>query len=366
MAETATVLGRPDGPLFMGQMAAALQTGPWVEVADDDALRPKWFLFSFDLARNEAVFLDPGPEGDVVTAPFSYQILYDRAQQIIRLPLDRLQGLAARLAVAEPPVHLFNIGHCGSTLLHHVLNRSGAATCVSEPLFLFDLAMARATMAPERLVELIAAGCRLLQHSVAGRRLVIKHFSQSTTILPAFAAATPGARCVMLYRDAQSWANSVFGFAQHFGSTLAVRPDDREFLWWIMSGATPQQWLDRLVDMNAAEVTFDRLAAVAWALHLDGFRRAVTGGMRFQCLRYDALLADRAGSLQALFNGAGLEMVDLQAALAAFEVDSHAGTSTAKGMVVEKFGDREYANVAAVLAALPEPLSGQEDWGQVR
>ena len=91
------------------------------------------------------------------------------------------------------PVHLFNIGHRGSTLLHHVLNRSGAATCVSEPLFLFDLAMERVTMAPERLVELIAAGCRLLQHSVAGRRLVSKHFSQSTTLLPAFAAATPGA-----------------------------------------------------------------------------------------------------------------------------------------------------------------------------
>ena len=290
MAVMATVLGRPEGPGVIGHMASALLAGAWDVVADDVALQPGWVLFSVDLVQNEAVFLSPGPGSDIAAAPFSYQLKFDRARQVIRLPLDHLHGLAAQVAVADPPVHLFNIGHCGSTLLHHVINRSGGAVCVSEPMFLFDLAMARATIAPDRLVVLIAAGCRLLQHAVGGSRLVIKHFSQSTTILPAFFAAAPGSAFVMMYRDAQSWCNSVFGFAQRFDATLEVPRDQRGFSWWIISGATPQDWLAGLVDMHADVVTFDRVAAAAWALHLQDFRASVTAGMRFHCLRYDALL----------------------------------------------------------------------------
>ena len=48
-------------------------------------------------------------------------------------------------------------------------------------------------------------------------------------------------------------------------------------------------------------------------------------------------------------------------ALAAFDVDWHAGTMTAKGRAVQAFGDRERANIAAVLAT--RPLGGAEDWG---
>lgn len=373
MAVLATVLGRPDGPMFMGQMAASLQVGPWADVADQQVLQPGWVLFAMDLGLGEAVFVDMGPgpglARDIAAAPFSYQLLYDRAQRIIRLPLDRLAEVAdlADLArKAQPPVHLFNTGHCGSTLLHHVLNRSGAATCVSEPLFLFDLAMARATIAPDRLTRLIASGCRLLQHAVGERRLVIKHFSQSTTILPTYAKATPGSPCVMMYREAQSWCNSVFGFAQRFGTTLAVPPTERDFTWWIISGATPQEWLAGLVDIDARIVTFDRLAAAAWGLHLEQFRGAVAAGMAFHCLRYDALLADRDGSLQALCAAAGLKIADMPAALAAFDADSHAGTITAHGMAVQVFGDRERANVSAVLSALPQPVAGQENWADLR
>ena len=363
MAVMATVLGRPDGPEVFGHMASALQTGPWERVADDMALQPGWVLFSVDLDQDEAVFLDPGPGTDIAAAPFSYQLLYDRAQRLIRLPLDQMHGLAAQVAVADPPVHLFNIGHCGSTLLHHVINRSGGAVCVSEPMFLFDLAMARAKIAPDRLVTLIAAGCRLLQHAVGGERLVIKHFSQSTTILPAFFAATPGSAFVMMYRDAQSWCNSVFGFAQRFGATLEVPRDQRGFAWWIIAGATPQDWLAGLVDMDADVVTFDRVAAAAWALHLQDFRAALAAGMRFHCLRYDALLADREGSLAALFASTGLRMADMAASLAAFDGDSHAGTITARGLAFQVFGDRERANIAEVLAA--RSLGGDEDWGNL-
>ena len=159
MAVMATVLGRPEGPGVIGHMASALLAGAWDVVADDVALQPGWVLFSVDLVQNEAVFLSPGPGSDIAAAPFSYQLKFDRARRVIRLPLDHLPGLAAQEA-ADPPGHLFNIGPCGSTLLRHVINRSGAAIRGADPLVLFDLAMARAMIAPGRLAVMIAAGCR--------------------------------------------------------------------------------------------------------------------------------------------------------------------------------------------------------------
>ncbi len=369
MATAFDVIGRQAGQVFTGviEMAGALDLGPGAELAGSSLLTEAgWTLFSFDMARSEAVFLDIGPDMDLSLAPFSYQRQYDCARRLVRLPFAELIDLARQIPAGRPQAHLFNIGHCGSTLLHNAFNRSGAAWCLSEPMFVFDLAMARATVpAPER-VALLRAGfafMRLLPGLGAGQVQVIKHLSQAMTICGDCHRATPQALCLFLYREAESWCNSIYGFAQRMvGLPIVMAPSDRDFIWWIMSGNTPPAQLGGLVDLTAEVVTFDAMAAAAWVLNRRFYAEALAQGVPMQATRYDALVQDRAGTLARIFGHCGLGMVDMAAVMQAYDTDSHGGTASARSLPVRHFSQSERARVHAFLAGLPEPMTGRELW----
>jgi hypothetical protein len=360
MARCAEVASRPEGPIFMGAMAAALVLGDWRDVPDATPIaEPGWTLFAFDLAAGEAVFLDTGAL-DLSAVPFSYAAQYEGARRLLRMGLDQMIALSAGIAAGPPMAHLFNMGHCGSTLLHHVVNRSGAAWCVSEPLFLFDLAMGRASLSAERQSDLARAGLAFLRlwPGGAGRPILVKHFSQSTTILPAFHAADPAARHVFLYRGAEDWCNSGFGFAQRMGVGPEMDEGQRRFTWWIMTGDEPVQTAEGLVDFASAETGFEEGAALAWAVHLRDVRAAMAGGMRFHFLRYEELVAHRMASLEALFAYLGVTPVDMTGSLTAFDADAHEGTATASSVPVQQLGADARARIARLLAHPRLALTG--------
>ncbi|MBC7676739.1 MAG: hypothetical protein H7173_11925 [Rhodoferax sp.] len=89
------------------------------------------------------MFLDIGAAQDLSAAPFSYHLQYATARRILCLPFAGFIDLVLQIKLPARLVHLFNIGHCGSTLLHHVFNKAIGVWCLSEPLFMFDAAMRR-------------------------------------------------------------------------------------------------------------------------------------------------------------------------------------------------------------------------------
>lgn len=363
MARAATVTGRHDGQVFMSDMVGALQLGAAVDVSPEVVLtEPGWTLFSFDLAASEAVFVDVGL-CDLSLAPFSYQRQFEIARRMLRLPFaDVLRMTAAIPAAAQ--VHLFNIGHCGSTLLHNVFNQTVAARCLSEPLFVFDLAMGRDAVADETRVALLRAGCAFMRlfPGYAGQVQVLKHFSQALMIAEDCQRATPDARFLFLYRDAESWCNSVYGFVQRMGGQLRVPKDEREFVWWIMSGNMSPAAAAGLVDLAADVVMLDELAAAVWILQRERFHQAVQAGVPMRATRYDALVADPEGTLAGIFAECGLPGTDMQGALSAFDSDSHAGTITARSVPADRLDGAAMARLQGMLAGLRPPLTGAEPW----
>lgn len=312
-----------------------------------------WTLFSFDFKRAEAVFLDIGADCDLSAAPFSFQMQYDKARRVLRLPFGDFVALAAQIKTPARLVHLFNIGHCGSTLLHHVFNRAEGVWCISEPLFTFDAAMRRGEFAGIALDHLLRAGLsfvRLFPGAAGAEVIVVKHFSQATTQIPVYAAADPTAKRLFLYREGKAWCNSIYHFVQRMGGTLQVPPEERAFKWWIVSGAKPISVLNGIVDMTAADVTFDKLAAVAWVLHLRDDVMQGCRGVQLVPLRYDELNAHPARMIAKVFAHCGIAASNVLAALEAFDTDSHAGSKTSHAVPALDFGAASFAAIKQVFA----------------
>src|SRR5664279_1299867 len=129
-------------------LSEVITLGPSTFAADDVVLRPGWTLHELDFTNNHVVFLQTDATNQLFTAHFSYQMQVTSAQQAALVDFDAFLKLSAGLDLPKRLIHLFNIGHCGSTLLHQVFNVSGAAQCISEPKFSFDLRFNRHSILP--------------------------------------------------------------------------------------------------------------------------------------------------------------------------------------------------------------------------
>ena len=312
-----------------------------------------WTLFTLDFKRSEAVFLDIGADCDVSKAPFTYLVQYETAKRQARISFDDFLRLAEQIEDPKNLVHLFNIGHCGSTLLHHVFNRAPGVWCNSEPICFATLAFARDTVDQVRLSNLTRAALRfmtLFPFSDSGQVIVIKHFSQSTFQIRTLHEAVPLAKSLFLYRDGKSWTNSFYHFVQKVGGSMIIPPDKRDFVWGIMSGNSPRTEIDGVVDLDAEVVTFDRFAAAGWALHIRHYLKAVDQGVPMIAVRYNELTRHREKTIGRIFDYLGIARDAVSGTLEAFDEDSQHGTRTARDKSDLDFNDENYARVADVFA----------------
>jgi hypothetical protein len=161
-----------------------------------------------------------------------------------------------------------------------------------------------------------------------------------------------------MYRDAASWCNSRFGFAQRRGFTTKLTPEIRHARWQGMSAGMPETVLDGIVDMASPDLRFDDLAAVCWALFMQDYRAAVDRGLRLVPLSYGELREAREPALRRIFAACGLPEAALAPALRAFDKDSHEGETTAHDKPVEKLPPDSPTRVAAILAHPRLALAG--------
>lgn len=354
MASVFEILDRRPFDMLSFEATLAFELGLPVQVPESAVINDVgWTLFSFDFTRAEAVFLDIGADCDLSVAPFSYQMQYDNALRVLFMPFADAIALAGQINTSARLVHLFNIGHCGSTLLHHVFNRAGGVWCLSEPLFTFDAAMRRGEFGAQPLVDLLRAGIRfvrLFPSASDADVIVVKHFSQATAQIPVYALADPTAKRLFLYREGNSWCNSVYHFAQRMGTVLDLDMEERHFIWWILSGGKPQDLLNGLVDMAADRVGFDELSAVAWVLQLRDDVLVACKDVQMVPLRYDELNNQPARMIEQVFAQCGIDPSNIPAALLAFEADAHAGSKTSRAVPALDFGAASFAALEQVFA----------------
>ncbi len=334
-------------------LSDVLTLGPATIGADDNLLHPGWTLHELDFGNSRAVFLQTGANNPLFAAPFSYQAQVTSAQQAAFINFDAFLKLSSFLKLPQHLIHLFNIGHCGSTLLHQVFNISGAAQCISEPKFTFDLPFNRQHVSPPMLAELTNACLRfltLLPGYDLAMPLVIKYFSQASRIIETLVAASPHATNLFLYRDAIGYANSRYGFIQRRGMPADITPENKHQRWQAMSVGQPESYLKGILDINSPDVRFDEFAAIAWALHMQDYARAKANGIMLHPFRYNELVADRSEQMATIFKVCGLPVGQLAQALAGFDKPSHEGTSSDRSKPARKLPADAAERITRILA----------------
>jgi Sulfotransferase domain len=314
-----------------------------------------WTLFSLDFKRSQAVFLDIGADCDVSKAPFTYTIQFNKAKRQALVSFEEFLALAENTGDYKNLVHLFNMGHCGSTLLHHVFNHVPGVWCISEPLCFVNIAFERFSADDALLRKLSSASLRFMMRfpfAVDAETIIVKHFNQVNAQMKMLHDSVPNTKSMFLYRDGKSWTNSFYHFVQKVGGGLVVPPEMREFQWWIMSGNAPRSQIDGIVDLDADVVTFDRIAAFGWAMHVQQYLKAVDDGVPMIAVRYNELINDREETIRNILTYLGLPTDSVPSTLRAFEADSQKGTRLARNKSDLNFEDENYARVAEVFAHL--------------
>lgn len=312
-----------------------------------------WVLYEFDCAASLAVFLDIRPDTDVFRTPFCYTAQTSAAKRYATLPFTEFITLFENNTAPKRIIHLFNIGHCGSTLLHHVLNESGEVWSLSELKFTFDLAMQREKLSADLRASLARAGINALGYYPFAKErdvLVLKHFSQASKIYETWRAATPGATNLYLYRDALGWCNSLYGFLQRFGVPISAPLEMRHFIWYMISAATPETVLNGILDLNSPDLHIEDILAVGWALHAKDFIAAQSAGLAAHAFRYNEMQADRTSVVGDILAACGFSDRSLSVALNAFDHDSHEGEVTSHDKPVLKLSTQAKQRILNLLA----------------
>ncbi|MEO9167423.1 MAG: hypothetical protein ABI230_03380 [Aestuariivirga sp.] len=327
--------------------------GPARDVPDDIVLQPGWILHELDFDLNQAVFLQQVQIKPIFAAPFAYQEQVSTARFAAMIPFADFIALAKRLNMPQRFIHLFNIGHCGSTLLHQVFNFSGAAQCISEPKFTFDLPTYRDKVEQPMLAALSAACLRfltLLPGYDPSQPLVLKHFSQACRMIETWAQVTTNAVHLFLYRDAVSWANSRYGFVQRRGMPADITPENKWQRWQVMAVGAPESIADGIFDIASPNVRFDDFAAISWALFMQDFARVKASGIALHPFRYNELNKYRAEEMAKIFAVCDLPQDRLNAALAGFDKPAHEGTSSDRSKPARNLPDDSAAHITRLLS----------------
>lgn len=314
--------------------------------------QPGWTLYEFDFPENRAIFVDIGPSGDVINVPFAYSAQMRLAKRWAAVDLDIFLKLSEEIRTPHRFLQFLNIGHCGSTLLHHVFNATGIVADISEPKFTRDIAMNRKSLLREKQIELAKAGLKFLTlfpYANACDVISVKHFSQGTKIFDIWHEADSTAKTIFIYRDAVSWCNSNYGFWQRWGMPAPMPLSERHFVWGTESGNEGNEYLDGLVDFDSEVLTFADLATCSWALHVEEFLHARQNGLNALAVRYNELVSDRLPTIQAIFDFCEIAPKDMKKVLQVFEADAHEGELTAHSKRVQDLATDDFLKILNIL-----------------
>ena len=354
MSKVQEIVSRKKYDMLDTRVKEAYELGAEKIFANDVLLsEPGWTLFELNFKNNEITFIDVGENANMFLAPFSYFSQTDSAKRLAVLSLQEFLDVTAALPVPENLIHIYNPGHCGSTLLHNIFNESGEAWSLSEPHFGFDVCVYADALPSSLRVKIMQACLKCISyfpHARDRRFLVLKHFSQSTKYYEEWQQAHPSTTNLYLHRNAVDWCNSVYGFVQREGLPTPMPLEMRQFVWWIMTGGLPESLARDLTDFDGGDLKFVDIAAAAWGIHTQQFHRARSSGMKFITTDYIELNTNRRETVVRLLEACGLPSSCADQALKAFNRDSHEGTRTSHEKAVELMSDEARQRVRKILS----------------
>lgn len=296
-----------DGPT----VPAAATLGPHVE------------LYCLDDENRRALFVQTGPDVDLLDAPFFYLAQYRGAERLLALPYEALHALADDLP--DPRlVFLFSTGRCGSTLLSRAFNAVPGVRSLSEPDVYSDVATLRHwdPSREDEYARLLRSCTRILGRNAD--TLAIKFRGGAIHAADLLHREFPAARTLFLYRNAERWLESM-----HAGFTPGLPGEEAAptFLRYLLAQSP---LIVPFAQRHAREATVAEAYALTWLSVLDRYVTLTRAGVEMLPVRYEDLTADPAGSVHAVLDWCDLPTDVVDKVVETFATDSQTGTALSR------------------------------------
>jgi hypothetical protein len=296
---------------------------------------PQVNLYCLDAATAQAIFVELAEEVNLATAPFVYQAQYEGAQRLFAMSYSHLLELGECLETKlDRLILLFNIGRCGSTLLHQIFNQIPGVVSLSEPDGFVPFWSEETRLPADEAIALMQASAKFLFRAQAFLHLAvpaIKFRGRNLRLLKLCHAAFPQASLLFLYRDAISWSASWARVEQrvHPATNQDKTPLDAAvtFLTTHLGPISLDDWgLGHLSGL----LSWAQHRALMWLAIMDCYLQQAQAGVPVTAWRYADLNHRRQETLSRLFATCGLPLDAMERALAGFERDSQAGSVMAR------------------------------------
>src|SRR5690606_16633167 len=139
------------------------------------------------------------------------------------------------------------------------------------------------------LTEILRACSLLLSqrgNGIRPARVTLKFRSHAIALADLLYTAFPSAYNIFMYRQAQSWAQSVFRFLQRLNFVNELSPVDAVSLWHRLTGEDVA-YVEPYINPQVEMISFSDLLAPAWTSYFDRYMLQVQRGVPFYPLRYE-------------------------------------------------------------------------------
>jgi hypothetical protein len=223
------------------------------------------------------------------------------------------------------------------------------------------------------LTEILQACSLLLSQRGNGIRpseVALKFRSHAIALADLLYMAFPSAHNIFMYRQARSWAQSVFRFLQRLNFANELSPVDAVSLWHRLTGEDVA-YIEPYIDSQAEMISFSDLLAPAWASYIDRYMLQTERGVPFYLLRYEDLNDQRQASLHTMFDYCDLPSAAVEQAMQGFNTDSQAGTEISRDIRANDLTPEQIERFLEVLSRHPRfnqpdlllPLDRRDDKG---
>lgn len=237
----------------------------------DIASNPGWYMLDYNPAFRKFIFTSL-EETRFAEASFLDSRLNTRADALQGVTLADVDAVFPDRFELPPAAYIFQVGHCGSTLLSRALGATPDVLALREPLPLRVLANTRrelddalSWMSREEWRRLSTIILLALERRFRpGQLPIIKASSTCNNLVEPVLASHPGRRALLLYQPLETSLAAMFRNRANFGD---LRSQGRDRL---------QEWLDLAgqEDMVLADLEEDDVAVLSWIASLQRFEQA--------------------------------------------------------------------------------------------
>lgn len=244
-----------------------------VALPPDIATNPAWYMLDYSSRLNYFTFtlLEQAQYNKFA---FLDKRTHELFRQTERVAFDRVESAFSDTVDGHPSAYIFQIGHCGSTLLSRALGQCAGVLSVREPLPLRTLAYSGRELdvplgwlSPEHWERLKVVVLRALDRRFRPDQVpIIKATSTCNNLIDPILASHPGRRAILLHQKLET---TLAGMLRSPSNRADLRKQARHRL---------QEWhlLTRSTDIRLKDVSDVDIVVLSWAGSMTRFLLAET------------------------------------------------------------------------------------------